>query len=132
MPRPVVPDFQEQNWHLELVPALYDISDRADGQSAIFVVTATSMTVLATHAGGVIHRDVAVANTTTFPAGVFVAGQVIEVCQVGVGLSSLVQGTGMLLHCRGKTTPLALAGQWAEARIRYIGPGEAVVGGDIG
>jgi hypothetical protein len=130
MPRPVKPDFQEPRWDVDLNAALDDISDRADGDAPTTVFTG-STTLIASQSGAVIEMNLGTANTVTVPANVFQAGQVVEVCQVGAGLTTIAAGTGLTLRCQGKTAPVALAGQWAGARIRFRSPTEAVLEGNV-
>lgn len=134
MARPTLPAHGQEvgTWDGPLRDAIFDVSDRADGDSPTSTVAGSTTTLVASQAGAMLEMTSGTANTVTVPSGVFSQGQVVEVCQAGTGATSIAAGTGMTLRCRGKTAPFVLAGQWAEVRVRFRSATEAVVSGDVG
>ena len=131
MADPVLPADGDPNWGGVLRAAILDTSDRADGQLPRTTQTAT-YTLVAADAGRLVEMNVATAQDLTVPAGVFSADQTVYLRQYGAGQTSVKQGAGMTVRCRGKAAPYQLAGQYAEATLTFRSASEAVLSGDIG
>jgi hypothetical protein len=100
----------------------------------INVQTGTTYTVAMADHDGVVERSNASANTVTAPAEATVSlpvGWFTTIRQTGAGLTTVQAGGGATLTCRGKTAPVALAGQWAEATLSKRGTNAWNLAGDV-
>lgn len=79
--------------------------------------------------GKCIEMNSSSATTITLNTSVFSAGDTFEVCQVGTGTVTFVQGSGFTLT--SYLGDLVLAGQWATATVRYRSGTAAVVAGAL-
>lgn len=134
MADPVLPDFNEQRWDLELSAAVLDTSRRADGRAPIQVITATPYTLDLTDEGNVIEMNLTAANELFVPPEVsvpFPVGSTIYIRQVGTGLTTVKQGTGVLIRYVSHAAPYPLVGQWAEAVLSKRAGDEWVISGAI-
>jgi hypothetical protein len=87
--------------------------------------TITAYTARASDLGGVIEMTAAGANTVTIPPDVFTVGQVLQVAQVGTGVTTISPGAGVTLQWNNGSPgsgARALAGQHAEASLTCRGP----------
>jgi hypothetical protein len=65
--------------------------------------TGTTYTLVAADAGKLVTTSNASAVTVTIPPSVFVAGEIINVQSIGVGLTSFVAGAGVTITSTGAT-----------------------------
>ena len=77
-----------------------------------------SYTLVLSDAGKAVEMNVGTANDLTVPPNSTVAfpvGTVVEVCQIGAGVTTIVAGAGVTIN-----TPetLVLAGQWSTVSLR--------------
>lgn len=91
-----------------------------------------SYTLVLADAGKAVAMNVATANTLTVPPNSSVAfpiGTVLEVFQLGAGLTTVTAGAGVTIDSPGGV--LALGGQYATASLRKRGTNEWVLAGDL-
>lgn len=127
-------DDGDNNWGAPMRATLLDISRRADGRIPANSRTATAYTATAADIATTIYRDLAVANTVTIPTGIAQAEDRILVRNKGVGITSVVAGSGMTLvdgTGRGKTSPFAMAGQGAILEVVFESSTRGYVDGAI-
>lgn len=90
-----------------------------------------SYTLVLGDAGKIIEMNVASANTLTIPPNSSVAfpiGQLIDLCQVGLGQCTVTAGAGVTLRTATSTT--ATRAQWSTLTLRQRATDEWVVSGD--
>lgn len=96
------------------------------------VQTASATLVMSDIITGV-EMNVASANSYTVPPNATVAvpiGAVVEVTQVGAGITTIVAGAGVTIRQATGNT-LALRAQWSSASLRKRATNEWVAGGDF-
>lgn len=94
-------------------------------------VQTANYTLALADAGTVVEMNVASANTLTIPPNssvAFAVGQVIEVCQVGLGQCTVTAGSGVTI--RKSTSTSATRAQWSTVTIRQRATNEWVLSGD--
>ena len=131
MPDPILPDQGEKNWKAKLDAAILDASRRADGRLPAVVNTFVTLNLNATHAGMTVYRDVATANSTVVPAGVFQPEDRVLIRQRGAGACTVTAGTGMTLVSAGKTAPFTLAGTGAVCEVVFESATKAYLDGQF-
>ena len=90
----------------------------------------SSYTLVLADAGTIIEMNLSVANTVTVPPNSVVAfpiNTVIEVIQVGTGLTTIAAGAGVTLRAPGT---LDIRVRWASLSLRKRATDEWVVAGD--
>ena len=90
--------------------------------------TGTTYTLVAGDVGEYVTLNNASPITLTVPANVFVAGDTVNVVQLGAGQVTLT-GSGVTLNSEG--SKLKLKGQYAVATILFTSPTVAVVLGNL-
>lgn len=112
-------------------------SAATDFAPASALTTVTVSTKTANHtlalvdAGTVIDMNVATANVVTIPLNATVAfpiASVVEVCQIGAGITTITPASGATLN--GGTIGIALRAAYSTASLRKIGTNAWVVAGD--
>lgn len=89
--------------------------------------TGTTYTLVLADAGKIVEMNNAAANTLTVPPNstvAFIIGTIIEVCQVGAGITSVAAGAGVTFR---PTTPIAVSAQWESLRLRKRATNEWVI-----
>ncbi len=89
----------------------------------------TAYTLALTDGGKVVEMDNAAANTLTVPPNATVAfpvGTIIEVYRMGVGVTTVAAGTGVIVRNAG-----SLRAQYSTAALRKRATDEWVLGGDL-
>lgn len=109
-----------------------EASDRLDALETLAISAQTaSYTLVLGDAGKVVEVTSASATNVTVPQNSSVAfpvGTVIEVCQMGAGQVTIVQGTGSTLRA---SNGLKLRAQYSSASLRKRATNEWVVAGDV-
>lgn len=124
-------DDGDLNWGTPLRNVLLDISRRADGRMPAVINTFVTLNLNATHAGMMVYRDLATANTTVVPPNVFQPEDRVLIRQKGAGASSISAGSGMTLVSVGKAAPFTLAGVGAIVEIVFQSTTLAYVDGAL-
>lgn len=91
-----------------------------------------SYTLALADAGTVVEMNVGSANTVTIPPNSsvgFPVGAVIEICQIGVGQTTIAAGVGVTIRNPGTT--LAARTRWSSISLRQRAANEWVVSGDV-
>lgn len=112
------------------VQKLLDLVQTEQASLPVNVETA-SYTLTLGDAGGTVEMNVGSANNLTVPPNSSVAfpvGTVVEVCQIGSGQTTIVEGSGVTVQ-----TPetLVLTGQWSTVSLRKRATDEWVLAGDV-
>ena len=100
----------------------------ATGQ-AINTQTGTAYTLAASDAGKLVTVTAATAVDVTVPAGVFTAGQRVDVLDLGANRVTFVAGVGMTLS---GTPTLVSRAQYSAHSVVFLSASQAVVVGDLG
>lgn len=119
------------NWGQAMRDVLLDISRRADGRLTAVVNTFITLTLNATHAGMMIYRDTATANSTIVPANVFQPEDRVLIRWKGAGSCSVTAGSGMTLVSAGKTAPFTLSAVGAIVEVVFQSTTLAYVDGQL-
>jgi hypothetical protein len=93
--------------------------------------TNTTYTLVLSDAGKAVERSNAAANSVTIPhsnAVPFADGTIIEITQMGVGQTSIVAATNVILRAPDGTK---LAKQYTSASLRYRGNNEWLLAGNV-
>lgn len=91
--------------------------------------TGTTYTLVAGDVGDYVTLSNASPITCTVPANVFVAGDTVNLVQLGAGQVTIAAGAGMTLNSEG--SKLKLKGQYAVATILFTSATAAVVLGNL-
>jgi hypothetical protein len=93
--------------------------------------TGTTYTLALTDDGRPVEMNNAAANVVTIPPNTvpFPIGAVVEVCQLGAGQTTIVNGAGVVLRAPGNR--LKLTAQYSTASLRKRAINEWVVAGDL-
>lgn len=109
---------------------VHGIVNYFDVNGGVLINTRTaSYTLVAGDAQALVEMNLTTANTWTVPANVFTAGQYVQGCQYGTGLTTVTAGTGVTVRSRGGV--VASAGQYAEWTVTFRSATEAVLSGDL-
>lgn len=94
--------------------------------------TGTTYTLVAADLGKLVTTSNASAVTVTIPPSVFVAGNIINLQSIGVGLTSLAQGSGVTITSTGATASApTLRARYSACTIICTGTNTFTVVGDI-
>lgn len=90
--------------------------------------TGTSYTLVKSDAGKVVTMTNAASNTVTVPAGVFGIGAVVEVVQLGAGVTTVAGAVGVTIR-----TPatLSITAQYGTVRLVQVAANVWVASGSI-
>lgn len=91
--------------------------------------TGTTYTLVAGDVGDYVTLNNAASITCTVPANVFVAGDTVNLVQLGAGQVTIAAGSGMTLNSEG--SKLKLKAQYAVATILFTSATAAVVLGNL-
>lgn len=110
----------------------YTDAQLAEALRVIANLQTANYTLMLTDAGKVVEMLVGTTNTVTVPPNATVAfpiGTVIEIYQAGLGSTTILADSGVIV--RERENKRRLAGQYATAALRKRGVDEWVLAGDV-